>query len=295
MPRTNPRYAIVTGAGSGIGREICLQLARDGWHVAAADIDLPAAEETSILIDEAGGVGRAFQLDVRSAADWTRMRDALRAEWPALDLLVNNAGVTAASLFERTSAETWDWVQQINLNGAVLGCRAFLPWLRETPKLAADARRAYVMNVSSAAGVLCGPRKAAYNVSKAALVALSETLHHELKPHGVGVTAVCPWYVPTRLVSRGRFDRTAERAFTARVTRQSRLTVEEVARQSLKATFRGRNICVIGRPAKAFFMLKRLAPNLYARIVGYLYERATQPSEEEIVPLEISDRSAAAA
>lgn len=282
--RTN-RYALVTGAGGGIGRAICLRLAREGWHVAAADIDLAGAEETSQIITEAGGTGLAVKLDVRDEAAWMSLRDDLQAMWPALDLLVNNAGVTAASLFERTSPETWDWVQQINLGGAVIGCRTLLPWLRQTSRLQTDARKSYLMNVSSAAGVLSGPRKAAYNVSKAALVALSETLHHELKPHGVSVTAVCPWYVPTGLVSRGRFDKTAERAFTARVTRRSRLTADDVARESLRATFRGRNVCIIGRPAKALFLFKRIAPNFYSRLVGILYERAIPASQEEIEPL----------
>lgn len=279
------RYAVITGAGAGIGRAICLELAREGWHIAAADIDLEAAEESRRMIIEAGGNALAVQLDVCDVASWSRLLSDLQSTWPRLDLLVNNAGVTAASLFERTSSETWDWVQQINLGGAVNGCRTFLPWLRESARRAPQARRTYVMNVSSAAGVLSGPRKAAYNVSKAALVALSETLHHELKPHSVGVTVVCPWYVPTGLVSRGRFDKTAERAFTARVTRNSRLTAEDVARQSLRATFRGRNVCVIGRPAKALYFFKRLAPNLYSTVVGRLYERAIPASKEEIIPV----------
>lgn len=289
------RYGLVTGAGSGIGRAICLRLARQGWHIAVADIDTAAAQETSRLIDEAGGHGLPVELDVRHSAAWADLHDRLRSEWPALDLLVNNAGVTAASLFERTSPETWDWVQEINLGGAVLGCRTMLPWLRATPRLANEPRKSCVMNVSSAAGVLTGPRKSAYNVSKAALVALSETLHHELKPHGVSVTAVCPWYVPTRLVSRGRFDRTAEKAFTARVTRQSKLTVDDVAREALAATFRGRAVCVIGGKAKALYAFKRFAPNLYARVVGKLYERATDPGSEEIVPLTNENRTARAA
>ncbi|MGC1275796.1 MAG: SDR family NAD(P)-dependent oxidoreductase [Planctomycetaceae bacterium] len=295
MKSNSPRYALVTGAGGGIGRAICLRLARDGWHVAATDVDLEAALETARLVNEAGGTGRADLLDIREPAAWARLRERLQADWPALDLLVNNAGVTAAGLFERTTATTWNWVQEINLGGAIHGCRVMLPWLRQTSKLAVDPRRAYVMNVSSAAGVLAGPRQSAYNVSKAALVALSETLQHELRPHGVGVTAVCPWYLPTGLIGKGKFDRATERGYVARVTRRSRLTVDEVARQSLKATFRNRPVCVVGRPAKALFLLKRLAPTFYAWIVGKMYERAGGPSREEIVPVESGESSPIAA
>ncbi|HEX6986710.1 MAG TPA: SDR family NAD(P)-dependent oxidoreductase [Planctomycetaceae bacterium] len=289
------RYAVVTGAGGGIGRAICLELAREGWHVAAADIDPDAAAETARLVGEAGGVGRAARLDVRDAAGWTRLRDGLQTDWPALDLLVNNAGVTAAGLFERTAAETWDWVQEINLGGAVLGCRALLPWLRATPKLAADARRAYVMNMASAAGVLAGPRQSAYNVSKAALVALSETLHHELKPHDVGVTAVCPWYLPTGLIKGGRFDRATERGYVTRLTKGSNLTPEAVARAALRATFRGQAVCVVGRRARALHLLKRLAPTTYAWLVGRLYDPQGLLRLEPIRPVATDDRAARAA
>jgi NAD(P)-dependent dehydrogenase (short-subunit alcohol dehydrogenase family) len=290
-----PRYAVITGAGGGIGRAVALQLARAGWHVAAADIDPAAAAETARLVAEAGGIGRAASLDVRNAAGWARLRDELRADWSALDLLVNNAGVTAAGLFERTSAETWDWVQAINLGGPVLGCRTFLPWLRETPKLAANPRRAYVMNMASAAGVLAGPRQSAYNVSKAALVALSETLHQELKPHDIGVTVVCPWYLPTGLIKGGKFDRATERGYVTRLTKGSNLTPEAVAAAALRATFRNRAVCVVGRRARAYHLLKRFAPTAYAWLVGRQYDPNGLLRLEPIRPVEADPRPAKAA
>lgn len=295
MKSAKDRYALVTGAGGGIGRAICLRLARDGWHVAATDVDHEAAEETARLVNNAGGTGRADILDVRDPAAWIALRERLKSDWPALDLLVNNAGVTAAGLFERTPAATWDWVQEINLGGAIHGCRVMLPWLRQTPRLKSDSRRAYVMNVSSAAGVLAGPRQGAYNVSKAALAALSETLQHELRPHKVGVTVVCPWYLPTRLISRGKFDLATERGYVARVTRRSSLTADDVARQALRATFRNRTLCVVGRQARALYFLKRIAPGLYTRLVGWMYERTGGPSREEIVPVESGEDSASIA
>jgi NAD(P)-dependent dehydrogenase (short-subunit alcohol dehydrogenase family) len=287
------RFAIVTGAGGDIGRALCLELARRQWHVAAADLNAEAAAETARLVDEAGGFGRAAALDVCDEGAWLRLREELQGNWPALDLLVNNAGVTAASLFERTPAATWDWVQETNLGGAVLGCRTFLPWLRATPKFAGDARMAYVLNVASAAGVLHGPRQSAYNVSKAGLVALSETLHHELKPHGVSVTAVCPWYLRTGLISRGRFDRATERGYVSRLTRSSTLTAEEVARVSVRATFRRRTTCVIGRQARAYWLLKRAAPALYAWFIGRVYDPQGLLGQEPIRPLETERRRAA--
>ncbi len=293
-----PRYAVITGAGGGIGRAIGLQLARQGWQVAAVDRDAAAASETARLVTAAGGIGRAAVLDVRDADGWRRLRDELRSEWPAIDLLVNNAGVTAAGLFERTPAETWDWVQAVNLGGAVLGCRTFLPWLRETPKLVAGThggpRRAFVMNMASAAGVLAGPRQGAYNVSKAALVALSETLHQELKPHDVGVTAVCPWYLPTGLIKGGKFDRATERGYVTRLTKGSELTCETVATAALAATFRGRSVCVIGRRARMFHLMKRLAPVSYAWLVGRMYDPNGLLRLEPIRPVAVDARAKAA-
>jgi len=287
------RYAVITGAGGGIGRAIALRLAGQGWHVAAADVDRASADETARLVTEAGGTGRAAAFDIRDAAAWAAFRDDLQADWPAFDLLVNNAGVTAAGLFERTTPETWEWVQSINLGGAVLGCRTFLPWLRETPKLPADPRRVFVMNMASAAGVLAGPRQSAYNVSKAALVALSETLHHELKPHGVGCTAVCPWYLPTGLIKGGKFDRATERGYVTRLTKGSTLTVDEVAAAALRATFKNRTVAVVGRQARGYFLLKRAAPAFYAWLVGRLYDPKGLLALEPIKPLEAQARRAA--
>ena len=128
----SPRYAIVTGGASGLGREFCLRLARDGWHIAIVDVDRGGAEETSRMVTKAGGVGRVEIRDVTTIDAWLAIRDRLQADWPRLDLLVNNAGRYASGhvgSFDLTEAER---LIQLNLMGVLYGCHALVPWLVES-------------------------------------------------------------------------------------------------------------------------------------------------------------------
>lgn len=276
MPVNVPKFALVTGGGSGIGRAICLELASAGWTVAVADVDGPSGLETAGMVTAAGGRGEFEQLDVTQESEWLALRERLQQRWPGIDLVVNNAGVCAGGELTSTCISTWDWVHEINLRGAMLGCRTFIPWLKSS------ARGGNIMNMSSIAGLVFAPRMAVYNSTKAALVALSETLHLELMPYNVGVTAVCPWFIPTNLLKTGRFAEKSEAEYAASQMRESTVTPQRVAKVALSATFRRRAVCVIGRRASFFAFLKRMFPNLMLRLIG-MWSKSVAKEETVVV------------
>lgn len=274
------RNGIVTGAASGIGRAIAVRLARDGWHLALADIDSAGAEETLRLVEQAGGTAQVERLDVRDQQAWMDLRERLRGDWRRLDLIVNNAGVVASGEIGAMSIDDWDWLLSINLRGVILGCHTMLPWLLENP------RRSYVLNMASVAGLISGPKMGAYNVSKAGVVSLSETLYQEVKQHNIGVTAVCPWFVKTNLLNHGRFTDMREKAAGATFMENSRVTPEKVADQAVRGMYRGRLLVVVGFRANQLFWVKRQLPHWYFCIAEWMQRRVLAPfwPREESAP-----------
>jgi NAD(P)-dependent dehydrogenase (short-subunit alcohol dehydrogenase family) len=261
------RHAIITGAASGLGRALALRLARDGWHMAIADVNAAGSAETLALVERAGGSGQLEPLDVRDESAWTALRDRLQRDWGRLDLLVNNAGVVASGKVGELPLADWDWLLSINLRGVVLGCHTMVPWLKENP------RRSYIMNMASVAGLIAPPGLGAYNVAKAGVIALSETLWQELKRHNVGVTVVCPWFVPTNLLDTGRFaDPNGKRA-GENLMQASWLTPEKVADKAVRAMLRGRLHCVVGFRAFQFWSTKRHWPRTYYWCAEWIFRR----------------------
>jgi NAD(P)-dependent dehydrogenase (short-subunit alcohol dehydrogenase family) len=262
----SPRRAIVTGAGSGLGRALALRLARDKWHVAVCDIDLAGAAETAALVERAGGTAQVESLDVTRPEDWAALRDRLQSEWEAVDLLVNNAGVTGAGVIGRFPLDDWRWLLDVNLFGVIHGCHFFVDWLAENP------RGGHVVNTASVAGVASAPAMGAYNASKAAVISLSETLYAELRRRGVGVTVVCPGFVRTNLLSGGRWEndglkRGAEDFFAA-----SRLTPEHVAEATVAAIRRRRLYVVLPLRGRVLWRLKRLMPQSFMTALARLVD-----------------------
>ncbi len=251
-----PHYAIVTGGAAGLGREFCLRLACDGWHIAIVDVDREAAEETSRLVSQAGGSGRVEICDVTEIESWLALRDRLHAEWPRLDLLVNNAGMFAAGNVGTLDLGEAEQLIRLNLLGVLYGCHTFVPWLAECAK----SERTAIINVASSFAFLCPPGMAPYNLSKAAVVALSETLHGELKPRGVGVTVVCPGPMPTRFVESASFERPEFQKLTESYVRQSTLDPASVAGAAINASSRRRLYVVMGSDQRWYWRAKRWMP-----------------------------------
>lgn len=257
-----PRTAMITGSAGGLGRAIALALARRGWHLALADVDQAGNAETAAQVAAAGGHGLALALDVTRQADWQAAHDRLRGLWPQLDLLANNAGVACAGEVGACPLDDWNWVLDTNLRGTLLGCHTFVAWLKKNP------RGGHILNTASAAAFVAAPTMAAYNVSKAGVVTLSETLYAELAAQRVGVTVVCPGFFSTGLLEAARFQTDAQRRLAENLTRQARFSADDVAAAALAGVERKQLYVVLPARARRWWRMKRWFPAAFMRIVA---------------------------
>ncbi len=254
------RIVAITGAGSGIGRELALLCARRGAHLALCDINDAAVSQTA---DAARRLGRDVltrRVDVADPEQMTAFADATFSHFGGVDILVNNAGVGLVGGFLDTSLKDWDWLVSINLMGVVHGCDAFIPAMINS------GRAGQVVNVSSAAGLLANPALSAYSATKFAVFGLSEALRIELKPHGIGVTAVCPGIINTAITKaspiRGTGDGDVRRQRLAAAYQKRGYTPERAARNILRAAGRNRVVAPIAAEAHVMYVLSRVAPPL---------------------------------
>jgi NAD(P)-dependent dehydrogenase (short-subunit alcohol dehydrogenase family) len=268
------RYAIVTGGASGLGRALSVELAQHGWHVAIADVNDTGSAETLALVERAGGSGQVEHLDVTNPDAWAALAEKLEAAWPRLDLLVNNAGVGVGGEVGKLPLEDWRWIIDINLWGAIYGCHTLVGWLKANPQ------GAHIVNIASMAAVVSAPGMAPYNITKAGMVSLSETLHGELKPFNIGVTAVCPSFFQTNIIRNGRFQSDAQRKAAVKLMDDSTATAEPVARQIRHAIERRRLYVMVPLVAKIFWWMKRLAPRFALGLVAKRGASGMTPAEK---------------
>src|SRR5262245_19093223 len=203
MRRLENRVAVVTGAGSGIGRATSLELAQAGCELALVDLKPEPLAETSAAIERLGRRATEHVVDVSDKAQMHALVNEITREHGAVHVLVNNAGVAVTATFEEHSLEDFEWVIGINFWGVVYGCKFFLPVMRE-------ADEAHIVNISSVFGFVGMPLNSSYCASKFAVRGFSEALRAELTGSQVGVTSVHPGGVATNIV---RDSRVAEKGF----------------------------------------------------------------------------------
>ena len=259
------RTALVTGAGSGIGRASALAFARRGANLAICDIGEAGLAETEAAARKLGASVIARRVDVAKADEMQAFADAVHGQVESVDVLMNNAGVGLGGGLLETSLEDWHWIVDINLFGVVHGIHCFVP------AMVKRARGGHVVNVASMAGYVAGSLLPAYTTTKFAVVGLSESLREELAPHRIGVTAICPGIINTGIVQasrlRGAQATLAIRSEMQRGFDRRNYTPERVAENMLKAIARNRAVAPISPEAWIFYYLKRLAPD-FVRWLG---------------------------
>ena len=257
------RRAFVTGAASGLGRTLARLLGSDGWTVGLADVDADGLDDTAEMVRRVGGRPHPVELDVTDAAAFEDAADAFVDDVGGVDLVINNAGIGAGGAFADTSLDDWHAVLSVNLMGVVHGCRAFLPPLR--------AEGGHLINVASLAAVASGPFMAPYNVSKAGVQALSETLYGEVRADDVHVCVLLPPFFQTNIDADLRGP-DAMRALTQRLMERSGLDADAVARHALREAGRDRIHVLYGDwTSRLVWYGRRLSPAWY---VGTLPDRA---------------------
>ncbi|MCH7310901.1 SDR family NAD(P)-dependent oxidoreductase [Acinetobacter sp. ANC 4805] len=256
-------FAVVTGAGSGIGRSFALELAKRGGTVVCSDIDLDAAKETVGLIENLGAKAFAVKCDVGNAKQVEKLAEqAEQLMQHPTTLVINNAGVGLGGKFDEMTLADWKWVADVNLWGVVHGCHYFVPKFKQLGHGA-------IINVASAASYTAAPEMTAYNVTKAGVRALSETLSAELRKFDIKVNVLCPTLVPTNIIKNGKVPHKGLLDYA--LTNLAFTTSDKVAKLTLDRLDKDQLYTIPQIDAKLFWLMKRTAPNLYAKFLGNSY------------------------
>ena len=205
MKNFQGRTAVITGAGSGFGLETSRIAARRGMNVVMAAVQADALERAAAEIEATGAKVLAQRLDVSKAADGEALGRAVASRFGAPHIVFNNAGVGAGGLIWENTLADWEWVLGVNVMGVVHGVRVFTPMMLEAA--AKDtAYKGHIVNTASMAGLVDMPNMGVYNVSKHAVVALSETLYQDLRlvTDQIGASVLCPFFVPTGITESQR-------------------------------------------------------------------------------------------
>jgi NAD(P)-dependent dehydrogenase (short-subunit alcohol dehydrogenase family) len=263
MPLANAPRAVVTGAASGFGRALALLLAERDAKLVLGDVDEAGLGQTvEMALAKGAKSAKAVRCDVTRLESVQALAAACDGE---VDLVVNNAGVSSGGAVGTLPIEDWRWTLDVNLYGVLHGCHVFVPIL-----LAQG--HGHVLNVASAAGLLSPPRSGAYNVSKAGVVALSETMAAEFEGTEVGVTVLCPTFFQTNIVKNGRFRDERTRKTAETLVREGK-SAEMVARAALASVDKGHLYSVPMMDGRMFWRLKRLAPETFRRAAGRIGKR----------------------
>lgn len=292
MQNFKDKVAVITGAASGFGREFALIGARLGMKLVLADVQQDALNKTKADLEAQGAQVLAMRCDVRKAEEVQALADATIKKFGAVHLLFNNAGVGAGGLVWENTQADWEWVLGVNLWGVIHGVRIFTPLMLECAKKD-SSYRGHIVNTASMAGLLNAPTMGIYNVSKHAVVSLSESLYQDLKlvDAPIGASVLCPYFVPTGISQshRNRPDDTksdaaptasqrAAQAMSDKAVSSGKVSAAQVAEWTFDAIRDGR-FYIYSHPDALGNVQKRMEEIVAQRNPGDPYEAKPQVRE----------------
>lgn len=256
---------MITGAGSGLGREIALRWAREGWQLALADVNDEGVNETLKMAREVGGDGFTQRCDVRDYSQLAAFAQACEDKLGGIDVIVNNAGVAGGGFFEELSLEDWDWQISINLMGVVKSTMAFIPLIERS--------QGRIINIASMAALMQGPAMSNYNVAKAGVLALSESLLAELQEKNVKVHVVCPSFFQTNLLDSFRGPTNNMKSQFSKLLENSPITAQDIADYIYVEVEKGEFMILPHEEGRGAWALKKQNP-------AALYDEMARMSEK---------------
>jgi len=280
MHRFNSCIAVITGAGSGIGRALAVELAGCGARLAISDIDANALTETHRLISSTANNTHKATLDVSNQNAVFNYADQVSRELGAANLVINNAGVGLnTGTLQATTVDEFEWLMGINFSGVLYGTKAFLPHMEK-------AEWGHIVNISSLFGLIGVPEQSAYNASKFAVRGLTEALRQELelsKSH-ISCTSVHPGGVKTNIARNARmgiatkaYDQALLSSINAdKFDQLARTSAQSAALQILQAVVKNKRRVLIGKDAKLLDWVQRHFPNHYQRVLQWAINKASR-------------------
>ncbi|ABW67721.1 SDR family oxidoreductase [Desulfosudis oleivorans] len=261
----------ITGGASGLGQALARQYAARGWRVCIGDVNQEAGEAFAQTLSEDIARAAFVPCDVTRESDLQAAADWLEKNWGGVDIVVNNAGVAAAGGIAEVPLSDWQWILEINLLGVVRGCKVFTPLFRKQG-------HGRFVNIASMAGLLNPPSSVSYNVSKAGVISLSETLSFELADDNIAVTVVCPSFFKTNLASSLRSTSDHLTRLTQGLINKSKFDADQIAGAICRGIDRGDFLVIPQDKARTAWRVKRFAPfKLFSKIVAKEKKRFLAP------------------
>jgi NADP-dependent 3-hydroxy acid dehydrogenase YdfG len=266
------KRAFITGAASGLGKALCHELATDGWIIGISDINDEQLAVSFQEIVSLGGKPISFHLDVSDKEQYQQVVDKFLLQTGGIDVLINNAGVGDGGVFEEYTLDNWEWMVRINQMSVVYGCHLFIPIFKQQ-------RSGHIINVASLAAISCAPQMGAYNMTKAAVVAISETLYGELMDFNIQVSCIQPSYFKTNIASSVRGGEKVKR-ITQYLLDRSRLEPKEIAEEVLTRCGKGELYVILPKNARKLWWYKRLFPMHFRKMVKEKYLSAVNKIQQ---------------
>lgn len=262
------KVAAITGAGSGMGRSLAIQMAKRGCHVALSDINEKGLAETVQLVAPYGVKVTSQKLDVANKDAVFAWADQVARDHGKVNLIFNNAGVALGSAVDGGSYEDLEWIMNINFWGVVHGTKAFLPYLK-------DAGEGHIINTSSVFGLFAVPSQSAYNASKFAVRGFTEALRQELELQKVNVsaTSVHPGGIKTNIARAARMDESITKMgmttnSTEKFEKLFTTSADKAAEIIIRAVEKNQRRVLVGTDAKVLDLMVRLFPSTYQKLVS---------------------------
>ncbi len=267
MRKLHGKVAVITGAGSGIGRALAVNLAREGCSVALSDVNEAGLKETAQLIDNKSIQTQIYRVDVSDRERVHRFADEVVDDFGYVDIVINNAGVQLKDTLEDVSYDDLNWLLGINLFGVIYGSKAFIPHLKQRPV-------ANLVNISSVQGLFTNPNSGPYCTSKFAVRGFTMTLAQELRDSTVNVSCVYPGGVKTNIVRNERFRKVSHKDMTKEDEEalfQKYIvwtSADRAARIIIKGIKKNKKRIFIGPDAYFYELITRLAPMLWQNLLA---------------------------
>jgi len=270
MKNFKNKVAAITGAASGMGRTLAVELARRGCHLSLSDVNEAGLSETAQMARQHGVKVTTTKLDVANRDAVFAWADQTATDHGQVNLIFNNAGVSLTVNLDVVKQSDFDWIMGINFWGVVYGTQAFLPHLKKSGD-------GHVINTSSLFGLMAVPTQGTYNATKFAVRGYTEALRMELELAGVPVSATCvhPGGIATNIAKAGKFDDSMERVAGVSIDKQRKMadkmisttTAESAALQILKAVENNERRVLVGPDARALDKLVRLMGSAYQVLI----------------------------
>lgn len=270
MQNFQNKVAAITGAGSGIGQQLALLLAKEGCHLSLSDVNEQGLIETVEKLKDTDVRVTIKKLDVADQVAVKAWAEETVQDHGSVNMIFNNAGVALASTVEGASYEELEWIVNINFWGVVYGTKEFLPLIKKTGD-------GHIVNISSLFGLTAQPTQSAYNATKFAVRGFTESLRQELDMENCGVSALCvhPGGIRTNIANSAKMnDSLMTLGMNPEKSAKSfnkllRCPPEEAARQILEAVKKDKRRLLIGNDAKALDLLQRLLPTGYQKVIAF--------------------------